>query len=281
MNRRPFLQTLATGGVLASAGCVDSLPIARTDPDASAVFEDHWYDETDLVVQFRDDVDVQQVALFDPSTDETYETIERPSNPVRFPVVFPDRLETYVSDSLRVEAGTSEGTVDKRVGEPVHAATSRVEPLRDGRARFDIENQATAPLLVRFVGIYGDVPNPTIDPQRDSFDRSTFDLAPGVVGIGDNRPLSPSRTDLVVPPAETKSFETTYAPFAFPEGAGSDDCAGDERTGTIAVVHASGGSAAYSFTYRLEGEPTPLEGQEPVAVCDGTGSDRSREEINQ
>ncbi|MGM0388934.1 MAG: hypothetical protein ACQEP0_10550 [Natrinema limicola] len=275
MDRRPFLQTLATGGVLASAGCVDWLSHTRDGPDASDVFEDYWYEKTDLVVQFRDDIDVQRVTLFDPFVDETYETIEQPGDLVRFPVVFPDRLETYVSKSLRVEAETPAGTVDERIWEAVHAATSSVESLPNGRARFDIENQATAPLLVRFVGIYGDVPNPTIDPQRDSFDPSTVNLNPGVVGVDDNRPLSPSRTDLVVPPAETKSFETTYAPFAFPEGAGSDACAGDERTGTIAVVHASGGSAAYSFTYRLDGEPTLLEGQEPAAVCGGTGSDGS------
>ncbi|WP_235920868.1 hypothetical protein [Natronorubrum halalkaliphilum] len=129
----------------------------------------------------------------------------------------------------------------------------------DSRARLDIENQTSVPLLVQFVAIYGDVPNPCVDPQGDSFDRSASDLGPGVVGAGSNRPLSPSRTDLVVPAAETRAFETTYAPFAFPDGADADACTDDDRRGTVAIVHGSGGSAAYGFTYQLEGEPTSIE----------------------
>ncbi|WP_247000337.1 hypothetical protein [Halosolutus gelatinilyticus] len=154
----------------------------------------------------------------------------------------------------------------------VHGYAQTVEPLPDGRARLEIENQAEAPLLVRFVAIYGDVPNPTIDPQGESFDRSSLGVDPGVVGVGANRPLSPSRTDLVIPPKKTRSFETTYAPFAFPDGADADDCAGDERRGKVAIVHGSSGSAAYDFTYRLDGEPTALEGR-TATVCDGEGSD--------
>ncbi|WP_222919281.1 hypothetical protein [Natrinema sp. SYSU A 869] len=275
MNRRPLLQTLATGGVLALAGCIESLPFAGDSPETSDVFEDYWYEETELAVRFRDDVDVKQAVLFNSDTDVEYETIERPGNTVRFSVVFPDRLETYLTHrpALRVKAETANGWARQSVWEPVHGAVRSVEPLADGRARFDIENQTPAPILARFVAIYGHVPNPTIDPQHDSFDRSSFDLGPGIVGVGANRPLSPSRTDLVVPPEETRPFETLYAPFAYRDGADAEGCLGDERTGTTALVHGSGLNASYGFTYRLEGEPTAPKGRESATVCSGVGSD--------
>ncbi len=115
-------------------------------------------------------------------------------------MVFPDRLETSLTthSALRIKAETGDGWAEQSVWEPVHGAARNVEPLPDGRARFDIENRTHASILARFIAIYGHVPNPTIDPQRDSFDRSSFDLGPGIVGVGSNRPLSPSRTDLVV-----------------------------------------------------------------------------------
>lgn len=268
MNRRPFLQTLATGGVLAAAGCVASFPFTASGPETADVFEDYWYEETDLVVRFRDDADVERATLFDSSADEGYETVKRPANPVRFPVVFPDRRETRVTHrpALRVRAETPDGRTRLSVWEPIHGAVRNVESLADGRARLEIENQTPAPLLVGFVAIYGDVPNPTIDPQADSVDRSSLDLGPGVVGAGENRPLSPSRSDLAVPPEETRSFETTYAPFAHPDGVGAAGCTGDERTAKTALVYASGGSSAYGFTYRLTGEPIELEGRD-AAVC--------------
>jgi len=165
-----------------------------------------------------------------------------------------------------VRAETPDGWTSKWIPETVHATTRNVEVLRDGRARFEIENAGGASLLVRFVGIYRDVPNPTVDPQSESFDRSSFDIDPGVVGVGPNRRLSPSGTDLVVSPGETAPFETTYVPFAFPDGAGANACDGDERTAQIAVVHTSGGSASYTFSYRLEGDPGALAGG-PAEVC--------------
>ncbi|PCR92605.1 hypothetical protein CP557_04300 [Natrinema ejinorense] len=267
MNRRPLLQALATGGALLSAGCTESLPLTGTRLETDDVFGEYWYEETDLLVQFRDDVDVEQAILVDSSTDEEFDRVEGPVGTVRFPVLFPNRLETALSSypGLRVRAETPDGTAHLSVWEVIHGVTSAVEPLPDGRARFTLENQGDAPLLARFVAIYGDVPNPTVDPQADSFDPSTFDPGPGIIGIEENRPLSPSRTDLVVPPGETKPFETTYAPFAFPDGVDAADCAGDERTGRIAVVPGSGGSMAYDFTYRLEGEPANVEGR--AAAC--------------
>ncbi|MFC4437424.1 MULTISPECIES: hypothetical protein [Natrialbaceae] len=270
MKRRPFLQAIATGGALLSAGCVESIPFTTTRLESEDVFEEHWYEETELIVQFREDVDVERAVLTELGTDEEYETVERPGSTVRFPVVFPERRETYLSRSLRVAAETPDGEAPLRVGGPVHAYVDVVESLLDGRARLEIESQTDAPLLVGFVGIYGDVPNPTADPQSDSFDRSTLETGPGVVGVGENRPMSPSRTDLVVPPGETRSFETTYAPFAFPNDADEIDCDGTERRGQIAVVHGSGGSAAYGFTYRLEGDPEALDGD--ATVCDGLDS---------
>ncbi|TYL36617.1 hypothetical protein CV102_21435 [Natronococcus pandeyae] len=270
MKRRPFLQVIATGGALLSAGCMELVPSTATRLESEDVFEEYRYEETELVVQFRENVDAERAVLTELGTDEEYETVERPGSTVRFPVVFPERRETYLSYSLRVAAETSDGEARLRVGGPVHAYVNGVEPLPDGRARLEIESQTDAPLLVGFVGIYGDVPNPTADPQSDSFDRSTLEAGPGVVGAGENRPLSPSRTDLVVPPGETRSFETTYAPFAFPDGAGPVDCDGTERRGQVAVVHGSGGSAAYGFTYRLEGDPVAVEGD--GTVCDGAES---------
>ncbi|MFC4450173.1 hypothetical protein [Halorussus aquaticus] len=267
MNRRPFLRALATGGALLTAGCTESLPFVADGPSPEDVFEDHRFYGTELVVAFRDHVEVRNAVLFDSSTDEEFEAVERPPRTARFPVVFPDRPETYVGRSLHVKAETRNGWVRRWIPEMVHGKAKNVEVLRDGRARFEVENQGDAPLLVRFVGIYGDVPNPTVNVQSDSFDESSFDLGPGVVGVGRNRPLSPSRTDLVVSPGEVAPFETTYAPFAF--GADADYCRGDQRTAQIAVLHASGGSAAYTVQYRLDGEPTAVEGQSAV-VCGGT-----------
>ncbi|WP_238717390.1 hypothetical protein [Natronorubrum halophilum] len=276
MNRRPFLQALTTGGALLAAGCTESLPLTATQLETDDVFEEYWFEGTDLLVQLHDDVDVEQAILLDSSGDEEFDRVEGPVGTVRFPVVFPDRLETVLTNylGLRVRAETPDGTARLSVSEPIHGATRAVEPLPDGRARFTLENQGDAPLLARFVAIYGDVPNPTVNPQADSFDPSTFNQGPGIIGIEENRPLSPSRTDLVVPAGETKPFETTYAPFAFPDGATPTDCDGDERTGKTAVVHASGGSAAYGFTYRLEGESTELDGHE-VGVCDGGDGTRN------
>lgn len=275
MERRPFLRTLAAGGALLTAGCADSIPRTAARLDSDAVFATSRFDGGDLVVEFRDDVDVRGAALFEPSREDEYETIEDPDRTVRFRVVLPERLETLLSPSLRVRAETADGVATLRVGGQVHASATDVEPLPDSRARLAIENQGEAPLLVRFVAIYGDVPNPTIDPQADAFDRSSLDRGPGVVGVGANQRLSPSRTDLVVPADATRTFETTYAPFAFPDGVDAADCGAGERTGMVAVVHGSGGSAAYDFTYRLEGEATALEGQD-AAVCSDRDSGATR-----
>lgn len=277
MNRRSYLHTLAAGGTLLTAGCVELLPFTTARLETDDVFETYWFDGTELVVQFRDDVDIDRAVLFNSSTDEEYETVEGPVGTVRFPVIFPDRLETRLNSvpALRVRAETPNGTARRSVWEPIHGAARNVDPLPDGRARFTVENQGDAPLLARFVAIYGDVPNPTVDPQGDSFDAAAFDQGPGIVGIEENRPLSPTRTDLVVPAGETKPFETTYAPFAFPggtDGADAADCDGDERRGTIAILHGSGGNAAYGFTYRLGGGSTELENQ-TAAVCGDVDSE--------
>lgn len=268
MNRRRFLGALGAGWSLLTAGCAESLPTTADPPDASEVFAGHRFEGPELVVDFREGVDVQRAVLFDGDTDEVYETVERPPGTARFRVVFPDRLETAVGGSLRVKAETPDGWARRWTPGTVHAYVNGVEVLPDGRARFAVENQGEAPLLVRFVGIHGDVPNPTVDPQGESFDRASLGLDPGVVGVGSNRPLSPSGTDLVVPAGETAPFETTYAPFAFPDGTAGNDCDGSERTGEVTVVHASGGSAAYTFDYRLDGEPTGLDGRS-AAVCGG------------
>lgn len=271
MNRRPFLQSLAAGSALLTAGCVSSLPITANQLETADVFEDYRFEGTELVVEFQNTADVQRVVLYNSSTDEEYEVIEHPPGLARFQVVFPDQMDTYIADSLHVRAKTSDGWAEEWIHETVHAHLEGIEVFQDGRARFDIMNQGQAPLLIRFVGVYGDVPNPTVNPQSDSFDRSSLNYGPSIVGIEENRPLTPSRTDLVVPSGETALFETTYAPFAFPNGADAEDCGGQERTGQLAVVHASGGSASYSFSYRLSGDPTAVEGRS-AEICNQTDS---------
>ncbi len=270
MNRRRYLAGCGSLTSAAVAGCISNLPYSSSKQvPSSDVFARHWYDPTELVVEFQDDVDVKRANLVEPAADLEYESVDRPGGSLRFRVVFPNRLKTYLGarPGLRVTAQTDDGIARQSVWEPIHGVARAVEALPDGRARFDLENQGEAPLLVRFVGIYGDVPNPTIDPTTDSFDLTTFDLGPGVIGIGANRPLTPSRTDLVIPAGVKKSFETTYAPFSFPSTAPTRTCDGEDRTGMISIVPASGGSTAYQFTYQLDGEMSPLDGH-PATVCD-------------
>lgn len=272
MNRRPFLHSLAVGGAVLSSGCVEALPFTTTRLESDEVFDGYRYEDHDLIVQLRDDVDITTVTLVD-SSDDDYDTVDHPIGSVRFPVVFPDRLETYLRNQpLRVRAETSAGDARLSVWEPVHGAVRNVTPLADGRARLEIENQGGAPLLVRFLGIYGDVPNPTVDLQADDVDRSALPETAGIVGVDENQPLSPSRTDLVIAPGETEPFETTYAPFAFPDDSDAAACDSDERRGTVAVAHGAGGTAAYGFSYRLGDESAELEGRD-ATVCGDSGSD--------
>lgn len=271
MNRRPFLRSLAATGSLLTAGCAESFPTTASAVETDAVFEDFRFDGTDLVVAFRDGVDVESVTLSTSQTDEAHRTIDSPGESARFSVVSPETLETHVGDTLQIEAATADGRASKRITGTVHAFVNSIEVLRDGRARVELENQAEAPLLVRFVAIYGAVPNPTVDPQAESVDRSALPFGPGVVGTGRNRPTSPVRDDLVIPGGETAAFETTYAPFAFPETE-TASCDGRERTGTVAVVHGSGGSAAYSFSFSLDGEQTDVGGE--MTACDATETSR-------
>ena len=279
MRRRRFFTGCGCLGTAVVAGCVtNAFPDGGDRIPASRVFDGFRYERAELVVEFQEDADVERAVLFDSVADVEYETVERPASSVRFSVVFPDRLETYISSrpALRVKAETPDGVARLSVWEPVHGVARNLEPLSDGRARFNLENQGEAPLLVRFVGIYDDVPNPTVDPQADSFTAESFDLDPSVVGIGENRPLTPSRTDLIIPGGETSSFETTYAPFAFPNTAPTDTCDGAVRTGTIAIVHASGGSTAYSFRYRRDGELSSTNGPSASVCEDTTTTDSER-----
>ena len=264
MRRRQYLSGVGSLGAASFAGCVSTVLPGNSDRlPASEVFAEYWYDRGELVVEFQEDADVERVELFDPAEDNAYEALERPASSVRFAVVFPDRLETYVSarPGLRLKAETPDGVARTSVWEPVHGVAREVEVLPDGRARFEIENQGEAPLLVRFVSFYGDVPNPTVNPQADSFELGSLYHSPGILGIEENRPLTPSRTDLVILGGETNAFETTYAPFALSEDMPSNDGDGGARTGMIGIVHASGGVNAYSFTYRIDGDLASIEGQ--------------------
>lgn len=279
MKRREFATIFASGLSLAS-GCT-GLSSTGTNQNSSAVFQSYNYERTELIVRFQDEATVEKAALVDRTADEQYQTVSHPSDSVRFDVVFPDRLASYISKDLYVEAKTSDGWVSQWVWEPVHGVAQNIEVQSDGRASFDIHNTGTAPLLVRFVGMYGNVPNPTVELQSESFDRGSFELGPGVVGAGRSRPLNPSRTDLVVGPDETVPFETIYRPFAFVDGAPDGTCDGTERNGEIGIFHSSGKIASYTFTYSASGGPVAVGGetdeaasQQKVEKCDTVTTSR-------
>lgn len=253
MKRRQVLATLSTAAFGSVSGCAELLPSGNDSPDVEAVVEGYYYEGTELVVQLGEEFDISQASIYDSSGETQYASIEQPASNCRFQVVFPDRLETYATRSLHLDVETTSGTVTEWLWKgPAHGFTPAVDVGPDGQAQFDITNQGETPLLVRFVAISGDVPSPTVDPQQESFDRSVLGFGPGVVGTGSNRPLSPNRSDLVIPPGETAPFETTYTPFAVPEDSNAE-WAGTDRTGEITIVQGSGGSTKYDFTYRLGG----------------------------
>ncbi|SDD96100.1 hypothetical protein [Natrinema hispanicum] len=249
MDRRKFLQGLVGGCTLLTSGCTTELSSSNSTLEKSDVFKDYYYEGTKLFIVFRDDVDVQEAILF--SRKDEYETVKNPPTNTNFTVIHPNKLDTYLSrrPPLRVKAKIENNWIEKSVWEPVHGATRNIEILQDGSIRFEVENLGNASLLMRFVGVYGDVPNPTIDPQSESFDTEASDLGPGIVGIEENRAEPSSRTDLVISPGETVPFETVFAPFE----ASNVNCDGTERNATIAIVHASGGIATYTFSFRLDG----------------------------
>jgi hypothetical protein len=251
MKRRQALATLSTAAVGATAGCAGSLPFGTDPPDAASVVEGYHYEGTELVVQLSQEFDIEQASIYDSTSETRYASIERPASECRFQVVFPARLETYATKSLHLDVKTASGTVTEWVWTgPAHGHVATVDVGPERQAQFEITNQGDTPLLVRFVAISGDVPNPTVDPQDESFDRSALGFGPGVLGTGSNRPQSPSRMDLFVPPGETAPFETTYTPFAVPEES-TTAWAGTDRTGEITIVQGSGTSTKYDFTYRL------------------------------
>lgn len=254
MKRRQVLATFSAASFGSVAGCAESLPFGNDPPSAASVIKNYHYKDTELVVQLSEDFDIKQASIYDSSSDTQFASIEYPSSNCRFQVVFPDRLETYATKSLHLDVKTARGTVTEWIWKgPAHGRTSAVNVGPEGQAQFDITNRGETPLLVRFVAISGNVPNPTVDPQRESFDPSALGFGPGVLGTGSNRPQSPNRSDLVISPGETAPFETTYAPFAASE---DNNAKWDEtnRTGEITIVEASGSSTKYDFTYRLGGQ---------------------------
>ncbi len=260
MNRRLFCRSLSVCGSVILTGC-SALPSFRRRLDSDSVFESHRFDGTDLLVTFRDSVDVTSASTINGRTSVVYERIDEPARTVRFQVIRPTALETDVGLQLHVRATVGEKTASKRIPCHVHGHIHNCEILSDGRVRFDLENQAIAPLLVRFISVYGDVPNPAVDPTSDSFEWSELPATPGVVGVESDRPVSPMRSDLVIEAGKVRTFETTYAPFAVPGGAG---CESKERYGSIAVVHGNESTAAYDLQYRLGGMPTEVDG---ATVC--------------
>jgi hypothetical protein len=246
MNRRRVLGSVVAGGSVAVSGCVGWFGLGG-GVSAGSVFERVAFEGESVVVGFRSGVDVERVSLVDSSTGVTLTSVERPGRTAR--------LQTFVGRSLHVRAATSDGTVEEWLPGHVHARVRDVAVLSDGRVRFGIENQGDAPLLVRFVAVHGDVPNPALDPQAEGFERSALPFGPGVVGVGENQPGDASREDLVVTAGERAAYETTYAPFAGDDDAtaggtndATEDGTEDERRASITVVHGSGGSASYDIS---------------------------------
>ncbi len=242
MRRRQYLGTLA-GSTLLVAGCLGNF--ADEDRDENEVFADYWYETDELVVEFRDGVDVETARLLSDESQE-HERVEGPVGTARFPVVFPNRLDTHLTSRspLRVEAQTANGTARMSVWEQIHGVVRDLEPDLEGRAQLRIENQGTAPLLIRFVSVHGDVPEPAADPTNETVELDSHHTGPGVVGTGENHAQQPERSDLVVPGEAERSFETSYRPFG-DDGAVTDE----ERSGTVSLVQASGGINSYSFSY--------------------------------
>ncbi|WP_440770843.1 hypothetical protein [Natronorubrum sp. DTA28] len=254
MDRRLFLQGVASGCALVTAGCAQLLSTTNSRSEPEEVFKDYTYEGTELIVEFQNEVDIQKAVLFD--REKEYEIVENLSNIASFPIAFPDRLETHLSrrPPLRVKAKVEDNWVEQSVWEPVHGAVRDISILSDGAAQFTIKNLGDASLLVQFVGMYGDVPNPTINPQRDAFDPEHPDIDPNVVGIRGNRAEPTSRTDLVVSPGESAPFETINAPFAISDDSNADKWDGSDQNAQIAIAHASGGTAAYTVSFRFDGE---------------------------
>lgn len=143
-----------------------------------------------------------------------------------------------------MEARTANGPARTSVWEQIHGVVRDVVPDSEGRARFRIENQGTAPLLVRFVSVYGDVPEPAADPTSEAVELDALQADPGVVAISEGHAQQPDRSELVIPGETDRSFKTTDRPF------GDDGAATDEdRSGTVSLVQASGGINSYSFSY--------------------------------
>ncbi|WP_226480682.1 hypothetical protein [Natrinema amylolyticum] len=230
-------------------------------------------------MEFQDNVEIEKAALVNHATDEEYQQITRPEDSVRFNVVFPDRLESYISKDLYVEAKTADGWIKQWVWEPAHGAMQNIEMLSDGRASFEVHNTGTASLLIRFVGIYRDVPNPTVDIQSDSFDIDSFEQGPSVVGSGRRQESNSQREYLVVGPDETTQLETTYRPFVFSSDKSETACDGSEHTGEIGLVQSPGGTVSYTFTYSLSGDPVRVDSddgssREVTETCSSFNSSR-------
>ena len=242
MNRRQYLSTL-TGSTILVTGCLDNF--SETNRDEDEVFAGYRYSEHDLVVEFQEGIEVETARLLDRESQEK-ERVEAPAGTARFPILFPGRLDTHLTTrpSLRVEAETADGTARTSVWDPIHGVFRDVEPGREGRARFRIGNQGTAPLVVRFVSVHGNVPEPAPDPTSEAFELDQFQSGPGVFGVGENPVRYPERPDLVVPGGAELPFETTYRPFA-----DDDRSAGEDRSGTVSLVQASGRTNLYSFSY--------------------------------
>lgn len=238
---------------------------STSPPASSEVFKRHTYDGTKLVVEFQENVEIEKAVLVNHTIDEEYQQITQPGDSVRFDVVFPDRLESYISKGLDVKAKTADGWAKQWVWEPAHGAMRNVEMLPDGRASFEVHNVGVASLLIRFVGIYGDVPNPTVDIHSDSFDMDSFEQGPSVVGSGRRQESNSQREYLVVGPDETTQLETTYRPFAFSSDTSETACDGSERTGEIGLAQFPKKNISYEFTYSLSGEPVRIDSDDSAS----------------
>lgn len=242
-----MLKSLVGGATVTTAGYLfytDSGSNNGDDTVEERGFDRYRYEGRELVVDLQEFDEVEAVTFLTSVQGETteHESVSRPGETVRFPVILPDRLETRMTRRVGeyVRVTTPAETRRLSVGEPVHGAVRDFSVRDDGQAEFAVENLAAAPILTRFVAIHGDeVPNPTVNPHDDSFDREQLG-EPNVVATGGDPTDSGDRSDLVVPPGETISYRSTGKPFTTAVGE-------DSREGMVTLVYGAGGSSGWSF----------------------------------
>lgn len=247
MDRRTLVTSLAAGTAVAATGVLGVAAYNQRNRDEVATetgFDDYRYENDELVVDLQGFDEVEEVTFRTSTGEETieHETISQPDDTARFQAVFLETLDTAMTRRTgeHLLVTTAEKTTRLSVSEPAHGVINDFTIHDDGAVECAVENLAGGPILTRFIAIYGDaVPNPTVDPRRDSFTRDSL-REPNVVGTDVHPGDTDDRSDLVVPPGETVSYRSTDEPFTSAGGP-------DGETVVLTLVYGAGGSSSWSF----------------------------------